>query len=154
MSAIHRHAPTAARYLLGLIFFVFGLNFFLNFLPQPPMTAAAGAFAGALMASGYVMPIVKAIEVIAGALLLGNRFVPLALALLAPIVVGINGFHVALAPAAGGAAYLALALELFLAWSYRHAFAPMLAARVQPTSSLIESRAPRASSPTAGAAHA
>jgi hypothetical protein len=124
-----RYAAIAARYLLGLIFFVFGLNFFLHFLPAPAMAGPAGAFAGALMASGYVMPVVKTVEVIAGALLLGNRFVPLALALLAPIVVGTNGFHMSLAPAAGGAAYLALVLELFLAWNYRHAFAPMLQAK-------------------------
>jgi hypothetical protein len=123
-----RYAAVVVRYLLGLMFFVFGLNFFLHFLPQPPLAGPAGAFAGALMASGYVMPVVKTVEVLAGALLLTNRFVPLALALLAPIVVGVNGFHISLAPAAGGAAYLALVLEVFLAWSYRHAFAPMLKA--------------------------
>lgn len=132
MSSTLRHATTTARYLLGLIFFVFGLNGFLHFLPAPPIPGEAGAFIGALVASGFLMPLVKLVETTAGALLLANRFVPLSLALLAPIVVAINGFHLALAPAGGGAAYLSLVLELFLAFRYRDAFLPMLKARVYP----------------------
>jgi len=127
-----RIATAAARYLLGLVFTVFGANFFLHFLPQPPLSGPAGDFAGALFNSGYVMQVVKTVEVIAGLLLLFNRFVPLALALLAPVVVGIVGFHLSLAPAAGVAAYLALALELFLAYSYRAAYAPLFEAHAEP----------------------
>jgi putative oxidoreductase len=128
-----RHAPTAARILLGLVFTVFGSNFFLHFLPQPPMEPGPTLdFAMALMNS-FVMTLVKTVEVVAGLMLLSNRFVPLALAVLAPIVVGINGFHLTLAPAAGGPAYLVLALELYLAWSYREVFKPMLQARVEPS---------------------
>ena len=130
MSSTLRHATTVSRYLLGLIFFVFGLNGFLHFLPTPPIPGEAGAFIGALIASGFLMPVVKLVETTAGALLLANRFVPLSLALLAPIVVAINGFHIALAPAGGGVAYLSLVLELFLAFRYRDAFKPMLKARV------------------------
>jgi uncharacterized membrane protein YphA (DoxX/SURF4 family) len=81
MNPISRHAPTAVRVLLGLIFLVFGLNGFLKFMPQPPMPDKAGAFMGALAASGYMFPLIKSVEVVAGALLLSNRFVPLALAL-------------------------------------------------------------------------
>lgn len=133
---IRHHVPTAARVVLGFLFTVFGLNFFLHFLPQPPMAAGpATEFLGALMASGFVMTVVKVTEVVAGVLLLSNRFVPLALALLAPVVVGVVGFHVSLAPATGAPAYLVLALELYLAYAYRAAFAPMLAARVAPSES-------------------
>src|SRR5437868_5904386 len=85
---ISRYLPVAARTLLGLVFFVFGLNGFLHFIPQngtPPEGAAA--FAGALFKTGYMFPLLKGVEVLAGLSLLGNRFVPLALALLAPIVV-------------------------------------------------------------------
>lgn len=139
-----RLAPTVARTLLGLVFFVFGLNGFFHFIPAPPPPPAAAAFAGALFASGYFFPLLKTVEVTAGALLLANRFVPLALAALAPIVVNIVAFHLFLAPGGAPIALVTLALEIFLAWSYRHAYAPMLAARVAPAG------APAASPATSG----
>jgi putative oxidoreductase len=123
----------AARILLGLIFFVFGLNFFLHFLPMPPMAGPAGAFAGAMFATGYLFILVKVVEVVSGILLLAGRFVPLALALLAPIVVNIVFFHLFLAPAGLLIPLVVLALELFLAWSYRNVYRPMLAARTVPS---------------------
>jgi hypothetical protein len=135
MNGVTRHAPTAARVVLGLLFFVFGLNGFLQFLPQPatPPPEGAMAFVGALMKTGYMFPLIKGTEVVGGALLLSNRFVTLALALLAPIVVNIVAFHTALAPASGGPAYLTLILTVYLAWSYRDAYRPMLAARPSRT---------------------
>src|SRR5262245_35519858 len=87
------------RILLGLMFLVFGLNGFLNFIPQPKdMPPEIMSVSGALMKGGF-MTVVSAVEIIVAVLLLTNRFVPLALALLAPIIVGILTFHVALAPA-------------------------------------------------------
>src|ERR1700681_3476001 len=112
MNAISRFAPAAARILLGLIFFVFGLNGFLQFIPQPPMPEKAGMFMGALAATGYMFPLIKSVEVIAGALLLANRFVPLALALLAPNVVNILLFHAVLAPGGLVIAIMVLGLEV------------------------------------------
>jgi uncharacterized membrane protein YphA (DoxX/SURF4 family) len=129
-----RHITTIARYLLGLIFVVFGANFFLHFLPQPPLEGPAGEFAMALGKSGYIMQTVKVVEVVAGALLLANCFVPLALTLLAPVVVGIVGFHASLAPATGGAAYFVLLLEVLLAYAYRDAYAPLFQLRHKPAS--------------------
>ncbi|WP_437332308.1 DoxX family protein [Sorangium sp. So ce394] len=129
MNTVKRFAPSAARILLGLVFFVFGLNGFLQFLPQPPAPEAAGRFAAALAATGYMFPLIKGTEVVAGALLLSNRYVPLALALLAPIVVNIVAFHTFLTPP-NPVAWLVLALEVYLAFAYRAAFRPMLAARV------------------------
>lgn len=123
-----RHAPTVVRVLLGLTFFVFGLNGFLGFLPQPPMPAAAGAFLGGLAGAHYFFPLLKAVEVGVGALLLANRFVPLALTVVAPIIVNIVAFHVFLAPSPVMVAFL-LASELYLAWVYRAAFRGVLAAR-------------------------
>jgi uncharacterized membrane protein YphA (DoxX/SURF4 family) len=122
-----------ARIILGLIFFVFGLNFFFHFLPQPPPPPAAGAFAAAMFATGYLFVLVKVVEVTSGVLLLAGRFVPLALTLLAPIIVNIVFFHAFLAPAGLPIPILVLALELFLAWSYRDVYRPMLAARAAPT---------------------
>lgn len=128
---------TAARLFLGLVFTVFGLNFFLQFLPQPPMTGAPAAFAGALFATGYMFPLIKSLEIAAGIALLTNRYVTLALAVLAPIVVNIALFHGVLEGAGAGIVLplLLVALELFLAYSYRAAYAPMLAAKVAPTTS-------------------
>jgi uncharacterized membrane protein YphA (DoxX/SURF4 family) len=129
MSTIRRHFPTAARLFLGLVFTVFGLNFFLHFLPVPPAPPRAAAFAGALFASGYLFPLLKATEVAAGLLLLSGRFVPLALTLLAPIIVNIVGFHLFLAPSGLAIPLAVLAAEVYLARTYRAAFAPMLRAR-------------------------
>lgn len=129
-----RHIPTVARVLLGLVFFVFGLNFFLHFLPQPAPPPAAGAFAGAMIATGYLFTLVKVTEIVSGALLLANRFVPLALALLAPVIVNIVFFHAFLEGAATlPLPIVILGLEIFLAWSYRDAYRPMLQAKVAPS---------------------
>jgi uncharacterized membrane protein YphA (DoxX/SURF4 family) len=120
--------PTIARVLLGLVFFVFGLNGFLHFLPQPPAPPRAMAFAGALAATGYFFPLLKAVEVTAGALLLVG-FVPIALTLLAPIIVNIVAFHAFLAPGNYAVVGLVLASELYLAFVHRAAFAPLFARR-------------------------
>ena len=122
-----------ARYALGGGFLLFGLNGFLQFLPAPPPppTPALNFFT-ALVATGYMMPLIKGTEVVAGLLLLGNRFVPLALALLAPVLVNIVAYHLFLAPSGLIIAFAFLAAELWLAWSYRDAFAPMLRAHVEP----------------------
>jgi uncharacterized membrane protein YphA (DoxX/SURF4 family) len=125
-------AILAARILLGLVFTVFGLNGFLHFLPQPPMSGPPAEFAGALMATGYMFPLIKGTEVVSGLLLLSGRFVPLALTLLAPVIVNIVGFHAFLAPSGIVLPLLVVALEVSVAWSYRSAFRPMLRARVEP----------------------
>ncbi len=131
-----RHLPTIARILMGLLFFVFGLNGFLQFIPQPKeaMPDGAMAFAGALMKTGYMFPMISGTQVLVGALLLANRFVPLALALIAPIIVNIEAFHIFLAPSGMGVviAAVVLILELYLAWAYRQAYRSMLAMRSTP----------------------
>ena len=144
-----RNVTRIARYVLGGGFALFGLNGFLNFLPAPPLPAAAANFVSALFVSGYFFPLLKGTEVTAGLLLLGNRFVPLALALLAPVLVNIIAFHAFLAPAGLPIPIVLLAGELYLAWSYRDAFAPMLRARVEPSHSLTEPIAARTASAAA-----
>ena len=131
-SVVTRHASTTARVLLGIVFFGFGLDGFLHFVPQPDpssMPHGAVAFASALMGTGYMFQLIKGTEVLVGALLLANRFVPLALALLAPVLVNIVLFHAFLSPSGIGIAVVVLVLDLFLAWTHRRAFRPMLAAR-------------------------
>ena len=129
-----RQLPAVARILMGLMFFVFGLNGFLHFIPQPKdgMSEGAMAFFTGLMKSGYMIPLIFGTQTLVGALLLVNRFVPLALALIAPVIVNIIAFHIFLSPATIAPAVVVLVLELYLAWSYREVFAPMLAMRVQP----------------------
>ena len=123
----------AARILLGLIFVVFGLNGFLHFLPQPPMSGPPADFAGAMIATGYLFPLVKGTEVVGGALLLSGRLVPLSLTLLAPVIVNIVAFHLFLAPSGLPLPFVIVALEIFLARSYRSAFAPLLQVNAEPS---------------------
>ena len=86
------------RIVLGLIYTVFGLNGFLQFLPMPPMPEGAGAFLGALVGTGYFFPVLKATEVLCGLLLLAGFAAPLALVILAPITIQIFLFHSMLTP--------------------------------------------------------
>ncbi len=127
-----RYLTALVRILLGLMFLVFGLNGFLNFMPTPKdMPQDIMTVFGALTNAGY-MTVVSGAEVLIAVMLLTNRFVPLALAMLAPIVVGIITFHVAMAPATIGPGIVVLVMELYLAWAYRGAFRPMLAAKTSP----------------------
>jgi putative oxidoreductase len=104
-------ASLIARLLLGLIFVVFGLNGFLHFIPMPPPTGVAGQYFGAIFASHYWV-VIFGIQVIGGLLLLINRFVPLALVLLGPVIVNIFFFHVLMAPSG-----LPLAILVVILWS-------------------------------------
>ncbi|HEY7878040.1 MAG TPA: hypothetical protein VIC55_07435 [Gemmatimonadaceae bacterium] len=124
----HLNAVTAGRVLFGLLFLVMGLNGFLFFLPQPKvLPEGAVAFFLAMVKTGYLMPLLAGTQVVAGVLLLSNRLVPLALAIVAPVVLNIFLFHAFIDPARIGLAAVVLALELFLAWAYRDAYLPMLA---------------------------
>ena len=123
-----KSASTIARYLSGVIFLVFGLNGFLHFIPLPPPSGVAGQFMGALFVSHY-LTLIFALQVIGGVLLLANRYVPLALAILAPVIVNILSFHALMAPSG-----LPLALFVTVLWALvfvhvRTAFAALFHAR-------------------------
>src|SRR5437660_12751996 len=89
---VMKTASVIARYLAGVIFLVMGLNGFLHFIPFPPPPGVGGQFMGALYVSHYLW-VVFAFQVIAGVLLLVNRYVPLAVAGLAPVIAHILVFH-------------------------------------------------------------
>ena len=118
-----------SRFLLGLIFLIFGLNGFLHFIPMPPPSGVAGQFFGALFVSNYLV-LIFGLQVISGALLLVNRFVPLALTILAAIIVNILLFHVLMNPAGLGLAVFAAILWGVVFASVRSAFAGIFQARV------------------------
>jgi putative oxidoreductase len=87
-----------ARLLLGLMFVIFGLNGFLHFIPQPPMPDSPAARFATLLATVHYMDFVCALQLVSGILFLVNRFVPLALVLIGPVIVNILLFHVLMAP--------------------------------------------------------
>ncbi len=123
-------ATLIARKLLGLLFLVFGLNGFLHFIPQPPPPAGlATQYFTVLFLSHYLVA-VFALEVVGGALLLANRFVPLALVLLGPVLVNILLYHALMAPAAAPPAVIAMLLWLVVFYSVRSAFAGVFAMKV------------------------
>jgi hypothetical protein len=125
-----RFLPPTARILLSLILLLFGLNGFLQFMPAPKdMPQDILNVSSALMKAGYLQ-VVSGTMVLVGVLLLVNRFVPLALAFLAPLIVGILTFHITMAPSSIGPGIVVAVLELYLAWAYRDAFRAMLRARV------------------------
>ena len=130
-----------ARIGLGLIFFVVGgLNGFLQFLPMPTPPPEAGAFLGALMETGYFFPMLTGIELVMGAFLLAGVFIPLALTVLAPIVVNMVMYHLFLDPVGIVVPLVALALGIYLAYSYRDVYKSVLVRKVVPTFS--ETKAP------------
>jgi putative oxidoreductase len=106
-----RTVSAIAQYLAGVIFLVFGLNGFLHFIPFPPPSGVAGLFMGALYVSHYLW-VIFAFQVVAGVLLLANRYVPLAVAVLAPVIVNIIVFHALMAPSG-----LPLALFVAVLWA-------------------------------------
>jgi len=112
------------RILLGLMFFVFGLNGFLNFMHGPLPPGLAGTFLSTLEASHFVY-FVAGVQVIAGALLLMNRFVPLALALLAPVLYNILVFHITMQPSGLPLGLAASVLWLILVIRLRDSYAPL-----------------------------
>jgi putative oxidoreductase len=118
-----------ARLLLGLIFVVFGLNGFLNFLSMGPMpTGLAGQFVGALVLSHYFW-FVAALQIAGGALLLVNRLVPLALVLLGSVIVNIICYHVFLNPSGAVPAVVVTVLWLIVFYGKRQNFSGIFALR-------------------------
>ena len=124
-------AATIARYLLGLMFLLAGSNALFHFLPTGPMPPGqAGEFAN-LLGTTHYMDVVGAIMVVSAILFLINRFVPLALVLLAPVLVNILLFHLLMAPKSIGAGLIVTLLWLLVANRNRAAFRGLLQPRIQ-----------------------
>lgn len=123
-----RALPAVVRLLLGLPLVVFGLDGFFRFLPVPstPLPEGAAAFLGSLAQTGYMIPLIALTHLVAGLLLVVDRFVPIALCLLAPFLVNSLAFHTFLERSGLPMAMVLLLFELYLAWKYRNAFRGML----------------------------
>jgi putative oxidoreductase len=123
-------AATIARYLLGIIFVFFGSNILFHFLPNPPMPPGPMAdFSGALMVTHYIH-VVAFFQIVPGILLLINRYVPLALALLAPVIVNILLTHLLMAPSGIPVAVLVTILWILVFLRVRSAFMPLFQSRL------------------------
>ena len=123
-------AATIARILLGVIFLVFGLNGFLQFIKMPPPTGVALQFMGALIAS-HEIAVIMVLQVIGAVLLLINRFVPLALLLLGPVIVNIVLFHAFMAPNGLPMALIVSVLWILTAYGVRGVFVGFSRSRVE-----------------------
>jgi uncharacterized membrane protein YphA (DoxX/SURF4 family) len=120
-----------ARILLGLVFLVLGLNGFRHFIPAPPPTGLAGAFSDVLFASHYSI-FVFGVQVIAGVMLLTNQFVPLALAMLAPVIANILVFHITMLPSGLPPALFVTLLWIIIVLQFRSHFAPLFSRNAKP----------------------
>jgi putative oxidoreductase len=125
-----------ARFLLGFVFLLFGLNGFFHFLPAALPSGTAGQFVGALFVSNYLV-VVFLLQLIGAVLLLINRYVPLALTLLAPIIVNILLFHVLMAPSGLLLAMVVTVLWIVVFLSVRPAFAGLFQQRVPSSRTVI-----------------
>jgi hypothetical protein len=131
---------SVTRVVLGALLVLFGLNGFLSFLPPPSVGEAAGAFLGGLASAGYFFPVLSGVKVLAGLALLANRFVPLALLVVAPVAVQALLFHLFLDPAGIAPALIVVAGGLVLARAQHAVFAPLLAPRAVAAEAQVERR--------------
>jgi uncharacterized membrane protein YphA (DoxX/SURF4 family) len=122
-------AAIVVRTLLGLLFLFASVVVLFNLVPQPELTGRVKIFNDGLAASGYLVTLLKVTELLCSLALLSGRFVPLALVVLAPIIVNILFFHSFLAPEGLPVAIFAFLSAIFLAWAYRKSYAPLFVAK-------------------------
>jgi putative oxidoreductase len=115
-----------ARILPGLIYLVFGLDYFLHFIPyEPHHTGRVAAFKAGLMGVGYFYPMIKSIQIVGGISLLINRYAPFFAVVLFPISINVFLYHTILVPSGWWMGVLLLIPNLFLGYAYRHYYKGM-----------------------------
>ena len=117
------------RLILGVILLIFGLNTFIQFMPMPEPPEGAGKLLWAFAESGYIFPMIGVVKIVVGLLLLINRYVALALLLLAPFSVNIILFHLVLDPKGIAAALIVTALNIYLLFVNKAKFDSVLKAK-------------------------
>ena len=114
------------RILLGLIYLVFGLDYFFHFIPyQPNHTGKVAAFKAALLNVGYFYPMIKSIQIIGGLSLLINRYAPFSAVVVFPISVNVFLYHTILVPSGWLMGVLLIVPNLFLGFAYRNYYSGM-----------------------------
>lgn len=124
-------AVTISRLLLGFLYLVFGLDYFLHFIPyQPPQhEGAAGLFKAGLMATGYFYPMQKVIQIAGGLSLLSNWYAPFFAVVLFPISLNVFLFHTILVPSGWLMGVLLLVPNLLLGLGYRDCYRGLFTAK-------------------------
>jgi putative oxidoreductase len=117
------------RILMGLMFLFSSAVFFLKLYPQPVLKGNIKVFMDGLNAAGYLLPLIKATELICAILLLIGRFVPLAVVVIFPVIVNIVFVHAFLGPENLPVAIALLLGDLFLAYYYRNNYKTLLVAK-------------------------
>jgi putative oxidoreductase len=119
-----------ARCLLGFIYLVFGLDFFLHFIPYQPLhTGKPGALVAGLKGTGYIYPMMKTIQILGGLSLLINRFAPFSAVVLFPISLNVLLFHTILVPSGWLMGVILIVPNVFLGWAYRKYYQGMFTAK-------------------------
>ncbi len=119
-----------ARILLGVMFVVFGLNGFFHFIPMAPMPGGPAKDFMTILSESHYMAVVFAVQLAGGVLLLANRFVPIALVLLGPVIVNILLFHITMEPGTLPPGIVATILWFVVFASVRSAFAGIFVSKV------------------------
>ena len=125
-------AMTIVRTLLGLLFLFASVTYFFTLITPPPMEGSIKMFNEGLAASGYFFTLLKVTELICAVLLIVGRFVPLALVILAPIIINIFMVHLFLDRTGMPIAIFVVVAAAFLAYCYRGAFGPLFVSRYEP----------------------
>ncbi|MBD5654587.1 MAG: hypothetical protein IAI50_05325 [Candidatus Eremiobacteraeota bacterium] len=126
-------ASTIGRYLLGIMFTVFGANGFLHFISQPPPASPLALQFLTAAVTSHFMVLIFLLQLIAGILLLIDRLVPLALVVLAAILTNILNYHITMDPGGIGPGLVATLLWILTALAYRYNFRGILAIEADPT---------------------
>ncbi len=124
-------ASMVARYLLGLMFTVFGLNGFFHFIPQPPPANPVAMQFLIAVSTSHFAAFFFAVQVLGGVLLLFGFFVPLALTLLAAELYNILAFHLTMSPETIAPALVACVLWVLVFVQYRESFRGIFSAKVR-----------------------
>src|SRR5436305_3708161 len=115
-----------ARCLLGFLYLVFGLDYFLHFIPYQPLhTGKPGALVAGLKGTGYIYPMMKTIQILGGLSLLLNRYAPFSAVVLFPISLNVLLFHTILVPSGWPMGVLLIGPNLLLGWGYRKYYSGM-----------------------------
>jgi uncharacterized membrane protein YphA (DoxX/SURF4 family) len=121
-------AVIIVRSLMGLLFLFASITYFFKLITPPPLEGALKTFNDGLEASVYLLPTVKAVELLCGLAFLSGRFVALAAVLISPIIVNIVMVHTFLDPKGLPVALFLVLANAFVAYSHRDSYKPLFKA--------------------------